>query len=819
MSSPSRAHPGATRGRPCGRARQMALVAALQAAGLAAHAQGVATDTELQTVTVTGQVVRNGLARHVPSTHVSKTAEQLREQNLVNPEDALRFVPNTTIRKRYAGDRNALIGGRSFGTLQPSRGLAYVDGYLISNFLGRFDAPRWHMATPEAMARVDVLYGPFSALYPGNSIGTTVAITERQPTRLEGSARLTGWSQSFREYGHGDEYGGHQASAFLGWAGEAAGRPVWASVALNRQVATSQPMQYLTVTANAAGEFPAVSLPPGSVPARVTGVVYDRDPKGARRAVLGAGSGAIEDSRQHTAKLKLGVALTPDWQASAMLGGWDHAASARNVPFLRDAAGATVWSGPVTDGTHVFAVPATAFAPTSRDEAHRHGGLTVKSRYRTGWNTSVVASAYRIDQDVARQALTPEPQAAAGGAGTATHRDGTGWHTLEWQAAYTPQAGDWGGGHHAPTMGLHRNGYRLDSPTHATADWRDEDTATALSQRFRGRTAVQAVYLQDVWSVAGDLKLTLGWRHERFQASDGEQLLRLEAGTPCVPGPGVTCEVQDDGSTRKIARAGSRRLAGDSPKASIAWTWPGALDADGALVLKLSAGRGVRFPNVEELYNGTVTATSATLSDPHLRAERADAVELSAEHDWERHRVRVSLFRDEVSDAILRQSEVVGGTTVTRISNVDRVRTHGVEVGWQAEGWLHPRLTLDANAAWADARVTANSRDPAMVGRQWLRVPRVRANLLAAWRPAEGWMGSVGVRHAGRAYNDPYNLDTHPNVYGGVSSFTFVDLRGSVRPARGVELALGVDNATDARGYQAHPYPGRTVSAEVRVEM
>jgi outer membrane receptor protein involved in Fe transport len=69
----------------------------------------------------------------------------------------------------------------------------------------------------------------------------------------------------------------------------------------------------------------------------------------------------------------------------------------------------------------------------------------------------------------------------------------------------------------------------------------------------------------------------------------------------------------------------------------------------------------VRFPNVEELYNGTVTATSITLSDPNLRAERSDALELSAEKEWEHQRLRVSLFHDDVRDAILRQSD----TTVT----------------------------------------------------------------------------------------------------------------------------------------------------------
>lgn len=167
-------------------------------------------------------------------------------------------------------------------------------------------------------------------------------------------------------------------------------------------------------------------------------------------------------------------------------------------------------------------------------------------------------------------------------------------------------------------------------------------------------------------------------------------------------------------------------------------------------------------------------------------------------------------------DAILRQSDNTVTPSVTRVSNVDRVKTSGLELVWQTQDWLLRGLSLDANAAFANSKVTANAADPASVGKYWLRVPKVRANLLAAYRPNSDWMGSLGIRHSGRAYNDTYNLDIHPDVYGGVSSFTFVDLRGSVKLAPKLELALGVDNAADSRGYQAHPYPGRTFFTELR---
>lgn len=775
----------------------MALAAAL--AAQPAGAQGVGTDVELAPVTVTGGTPRSGLANGLPSNTASKTAEDLREQNLFNPEDALKYVPNTSIRKRYIGDRNALIGGRSFGTLQPSRGLVYLDGYLISNFLGRFDAPRWNMVTPEAMARVDVLYGPFSAIYPGNSIGTTVAITEREPKAFEGGVRLTGARQRFELYGQSDDFNASQVSAYLG---DRLSSGLWYSLALNHQDSTSHPMNYATVSANAAGVFPTVT----GAATPVTGVQYDTDPLGQRRAVFGASGGAIDHTVQDTLKLKLGYSFTRDVVGSLMVGLWQNNTTNTNQPFIRDAAGNLVWAGIVSENGNNFNLPASTFAASDRDESHRHLGLTLKTRHAAGWNGSVVYSNYRIVEDIARQSNGPENLAASGGAGTWTRRDGTGWNTFEAQGTYTPVAGDFGDGRHALTFGLHRNSYVLNSPTRNASDWRNAETT--LSQRYLGHTDVTALYAQDAWKLRPDLTLTLGVRKEHFRANDGEQVVRA---TSCVPSAAASCASNGDGSFNRTVSYPSRSLSGTSPKASLAWQLPQEM------LLKASYGKGVRFPNVEELYNGTLTATSVSLSDPNLQPERSNAMELSAEKDWEQHRLRVSLFHDDVRDAILRQTDISVTPSVTRVSNVDRVKTQGIEVVWQTQDWGIKGLSLDTNLALASSKVDANAKDPQSVGKYWLRVPKVRANLLAAYRPNDRWMGSVGLRYSGRAYNDVYNRDVNPNVYGGVSSFTIVDVRGSYNFNPKTELAVGIDNLNDTRAYQVHPYPGRTLFTELRV--
>lgn len=677
----------------------------------------------------------------------------------------------------------------------------YVDGYLISNFLGRFDAPRWNMVTPEALERVDVLYGPFSALFPGNSIGTTVVITERVPKETEGSVRVTGYNQRFSQYGDSDNYNGGQLSAYVGGRAKSG---LWGALTANHQDSTSQPMQYYTVSANAAGAFPAVT---GPAP-QVTGIQYDTDPNGNKRAVFGANAGAIDHTVQDTAKFKMGYAFTPELEGSALLGWWTNDTSTRNRTFLRDTSGSEIWQGKVTDGVNTFNIPASAFAPSTRDEEHLQSGATLKTKRASGWNGSIVASGYRIVSDVARQANNPDPIAAGGGTGTVTRRDGTGWNTLELQALYKPTTGDFGDGRHGLTFGLHRNAYTLKNVVNNASDWRN--TETTLSQRFLGDTEVYALYAQDVWQLNKDFKLTTGWRVEQFRTFNGEQLARVSS---CTAATGVICAANGDGTFNKTVSYDSRTLTGNSPKVSLAWT------ATDDLLLKVSYGRGVRFPNVEELYNGTVTATSVTRSDPNLKAERSDALDLSAEKFWENHTLRVSLFHSEVKDAILRQSNITVVPSITNISNVDKVRTSGIELVWKAENIGIQGLDLDANAAFTNSKVTENAKDPASEGKYWLRVPKTRGSALLAYRPSIQWMGSVGWRYQGRAYNDVYNRDINPNVYGGISKVNQIDLRLSYKPQPKLELALGVDNLTDQQAYQSHPYPGRTLFVELRASL
>jgi iron complex outermembrane receptor protein len=739
--------------------------------GSNACAQGVATDRGLEAVTVVGN--RSPLDPNLPTTTESITAEQLRKQNFVNVEDALKYLPDVTVRKRYVGDRNSLIGGRSSSNLQAPRALVYADGYLLSQFLGQFNAPRWNVVAPEELARVDVLYGPFSALYPGNSIGTTVVMTTRQPKALEGSARVQAFTQHFDDAGFSGTYSGHQESA---WLGDRFGAWTY-TIDANYLRSHGQPMQYVTLQAPSASRTPAVP---------VTGAVPSVDQTGKPWYLAGPNGSAIEDDTQQQIKLKLGYDFSPMLYGEMLYTHWHNDGRKSGATLLRDTAGNPVYSGLVLVNGIKYSIPAGAFSPQDVEETHDMLGLKLATRNKGGWNASVVTTFYDIGTDLTRSSTTNPPAARAGGASTLTDNGGTGWKTIDVQSTYSPRSDEG----HALAFGFHSNHYDLQSETANTADWL-HGNADAKVSGFFGKTSLQALFAQDTWKLTSQWRATLGLRFEHWRAFDG----RRETATASVD-------------------YAERSKSAWSPKASVSYIAPSDW------LLKLSLGKGVRFPTVAELFQGSVAGTAIINNNPGLKPEIGYSKELSAEKDLmvgsAAGNLRASLFEDDVRDTIYSQTNITVFPNVTNIQNIDRVRTRGLEVSTSWHDVAIRGLDLTANVAWSHGEILDNTNNPGLVGKTWVRVPRVRANAIASYAPNERWSGSLAVRRSGRQYNNLDNSDINPDVFGGTSSYTVWDAKLTYRVAKDLEASLGIDNLTDAHYYVYHPYPGRTFVGELR---
>ena len=117
----------------------------------------------------------------LPQESFGINAKQIDETiNLKDPEDAVKYMPSLFVRKRNDGDNQAVLATRSWGLNSSARSLIYYDDLLVSALIGNNNtnaSPKWNLISPDAIARIDFLNGPFSAAYPGNSIGGVLLIT------------------------------------------------------------------------------------------------------------------------------------------------------------------------------------------------------------------------------------------------------------------------------------------------------------------------------------------------------------------------------------------------------------------------------------------------------------------------------------------------------------------------------------------------------------------------------------------------------------------------------------------------------------------
>jgi iron complex outermembrane receptor protein len=713
---------------------------------------------------------------NLPASVESVTRDQFDKWNVVNTEDTLKYMPNLAVRKRFIGDQNSIIAVRGTSNTQSARGLVYADGLLLSNLLGNSYSfpPRWSMVAPDEIDRVDVIYGPYSALYPGNSLGATVLLTTRMPDSFEAHADAKGYSQHFSLFGVDRDFTGGQASVSIG---DKVGKLSYLLGASHLEN-TSQPLQFATL--------PRSTTParPGDTP--VTGAHFYNNQTGAPTAVLGVNGEGMERTIEDQFKLKLQYDFTPTLQGGATLGYWRDRYRSDTSSFLRDADGNKVYQGKVDIGGYEYNIPASALAPSRGDGENWLYGLSLKTRNPTGWNAEAIASYYDVARNVARNANQGGP---GDGPGTVTYGDGTGWKTLDLKSTYTQAPSAVGLYAHDLTFGYHVDSYYSDSRTFNTDDWSNGD-AGSFANAFKGNTQTQAWYAQDAWRFLSRWKLVYGLRYEDWRAYGGSQTV----GDVRVP----------------YANADQQHV---SPKASLSF------DATDDLTLRASFGRAYRFPTVGELFQGKINGSTLINHNPNLQPENDLSKELTAEWTHRTGIYRLSLFQDDVKNTIFSQTDTTTIPNVTSFQNIDKVRSRGVETSYQGQDVGVDGLDIIANVAYTQSKILANSQNPASVGKYFYRIPLWRANLVSTYRFDDKASLTGAVRYSGRQYNTLTNEDSNPDVFGGTSTYTVVDAKFTYKLNRYSEVSVGVDNLFDERYFVYHPYPGRTLYVETRLRM
>lgn len=733
----------------------------------------------------------SSLPTNIPTTRETVTREDIeRNINATDAEDALKYLPSLLVRKRYIGDYNhAILSSRASGTGNSARSAVYADGVLLSNYLGNGVGglsfpPRWGLVTPEEIERVDVMYGPFSAAYPGNSVGAVVDYVTRMPSKFEAHAKVGYVSQPFQLYNTDTTYRAWQASASVGsregdWSW-------WINV--NRTDSEGQPLTFATRLVSS-GTAVTNGTP-------VTGAVAGLN--NANQAWWLIGTGTQYRTVQDHFKVKLAYDLSPTLRASYVFGAWRNDADGNSESYLRNAAGQPVTSGAIViDGKQYAALTGGDFAVTREKLSHTMHGLSLKSRTGGTWDWELAASLYDYGRDDKRQnaAANTQPGALTGGSGTLADGSGTGWHTLAAKGIWRPA-----GTGHVVDFGVQQDSYKLSYVTSTITGNYLSDAPGALVNKVSGKTQLQAAYVQDAWPLDTDWKAVLGLRAEAWKASDG----RTDFSATGTPAP-------------SIYAARSEHFL--SPKAALSW------QAAPDTVLKASLGRAVRMPTVSELYGATSTTNSQYINDPNLKPEKSWTAELSADSSWGPLLSRVTLFAETTRDSLYSQTvfDAAANRNISRVQNVDKVGTTGLETTLATSDWLARGLDLSMSLTYTDSKIKANSgfvvTPGDTVGKWQPNIARWRATAQAGYRFNAAWSSNLAVRYSGPQYRTLNNADVNGYAYQGVSKFLTADLRVRWQIDRQWSAAFGVDNLNNDKYWNFHPYPQRSYSAELKFDL
>ncbi|WP_132387937.1 TonB-dependent receptor [Novosphingobium sp. PhB165] len=709
---------------------------------------------------------------------VSLGDEQFQAVNAQNVEDLMKYAPDFFVRKRFAGDSNGVPGFRGTHSTQSARSLVMVDGFTVSNFLGNSFAyaPKWGVVGPGEVSQFDVVYGPYSARYAGNSMGGVVNITTRSPEKTEAFVTVQGLLQPYDQFATHDSYWGWSGEAGVGFRQKDG---PWSLRLSGRHFRNDgQPMMFYGLTPST-----------GSGP-EVTGAVID--PKQHMAGAPGTAASPIFAAQspaaitQDQAKLRLGYDGASGVTGEVLLAYW-HNLDSQTAPdcYLRDAAGNVVCDGLVSIGGQTYKASGANWSRTLRDELL--AGAKVSAPLSDALTLSANVSTYQILRSDGFTS-TGYVAGASDGAGTLARQGPTYWYTGDLGLTADLDGAQLAGG-------FSGNVYRTDVINYALANWRS-DAAAAFSTETFGKTRNLAAWAELRVPVS-TVTLTLGTRFEDWRAFGGG-LGRLDTSGQPV-----------------FNRYDSRHASAFQPKASAEW----AIDSQTSL--QLSLAKATRFPTVGELFQGSLNGDGSfnpDSFDPNLKPERSTDANLLLARQFGKVKLTGSAFWQRVSNTIFAFTGFnQNGVTTSTFKNIDLTRQYGFELIAEVRNVL-PGLDVDANAAWIDSITVRNDAAPAAEGVQFPRIPRWRLNGNLRYRVIPPVLLSLGVRYASRPNTDLFGLQ-RGDTYGYTSELFALDAKVSWDVTEQLRLSAGVDNLTNDRAWVYHPYPQRSFLVEAGWKM
>ena len=674
--------------------------------------------------------------------------------------DALADVPGVYLRGAAFGASPPASGQAVLslrGIPRTVRTLVMIDGHPINNALsGGINVAS---LITDQIDRIEVVRGPYSALYGGNAMGGVINVITASPDQPLAQVRAGignfGQRAGALALRHRLE-GGLGITLAAGWR-ESAGYADSDDVV--------KPTTAGTATVPVTGAR-ATTTPDGS-PAWWLGN------KGARPWTQHYGDLGLHWNAGPATRVTVGFAHT----------GYRVGYSGPDS-FLRNSAGESVYTGNVSvdgaTGRRIALAATDWFTPTPASETDERFYARLNHRFADG--TQLAAHLGMLSHRFTFSQASAGRATYDGGPGELTEQPNRRIDVdVSLRKRFSPQ---W-----AAVGGVAVSRGQLDRRTVTLVNWRDQDTKGNGLNSGSGVSESVAVFGQLDYRISDDLTAYAGGRADRVQHHG---------------------EVTQNTAPAFAIKYGNQAYSQFSPKLALVW------QASPSVSLRGSYGQGFRPPALLDLYSRTAvpgaTAGTDSINDasPELKPERVRSLEVGA--DWQGRNgagASVTLYSQRLNDLIYRRRL---SPTLTKTENAAQADVDGIEaqLSWPLGV---PGVRINAMLTHLFRYdITRNSAVPASEGKRLTDVPQTTASLAleGVYGKASGF---VALRHVSRVFGsgDDLNRNTATGVYGAYDAYTTLAARIAWQLDRRIELSLAGENLTNRRYFAFGRQPGRMV--------
>jgi len=336
------------------------------------------------------------------------------------------------------------------------------------------------------------------------------------------------------------------------------------------------------------------------------------------------------------------------------------------------------------------------------------------------------------------------------------------------------------------------------------SNWKDRDSVTILEEDARGKSRITSAYsIFEFIPFKENLSIWMGGRYDNWKSYDGKMI------TP----------------TKETLFA-SQTTSEFNPKIGILYK----LISD--FSVRTSYGGGFRVPGPHELYRQMITPTSVSLGNPNLKPEFNKSWEAGIGYEPKfggiEKNIKVNYFYDITNDLIYikrwkdaHPDDPTKQVDFLRRQNAGKAKTTGVEleIGGKTKIYDDIKLSWSANASLQNPKITENTAEPSTVGKVIPYIPRRVYNLELNAEKDKVSLGLL-LHSRGKVYVKDDNSDVVNGVPGSMDPFTTIDAKLRYKIHKNCVFSITANNLLDKEYYSmgGPKAPGRSLYADLTVK-